>query len=209
MTHAARSAIASLAFAALSCSVLGAVSGANAQTFSSSYTSAAPGDCRVFGPGKDEGDDGTMRVCPGKAGLVVVISESDLREVVSVGRNRIAAAKEPASDAWFSAFNSAGNTIEWRALDGRPFAIIQRWRMTDHSERDKEDRPSTKNMLAVTRLAPGPVCHVAYIDVKANPEANELARKTADEFARDFQCGKDKIKVVGNRGRAVELATSR
>jgi hypothetical protein len=32
--------------------------------------------------------------------------------------------------------------------------------------------------------------------------ANELARKAADEFARDFTCGKD----GGAPGRAVELA---
>jgi hypothetical protein len=64
-------------------------------------------------------------------------------------------------------------------------------------------------MLAVTRLPPGAVCHVAYVDVKANPNANELARKAADETARDFKCGTDAVKVIGESGRAVELATRR
>jgi hypothetical protein len=50
------------------------------------------------------------------------------------------------------------------------------------------------------------VCHVAYVDVRANPGPNELARKTADELARDFKCGKDEIRIAGERGRAVELA---
>ena len=68
-------------------------------------------------------------------------------------------------------------------------------------------RPIAKPMLAVTRLAPGAVCHVAYIDVQANPNANELARKAADEIARNFQCSRDKVKIVGNSGRAVELAS--
>ena len=49
----------------------------------------------------------------------------------------------------------------------------------------------------VTRLPPGPVCHVAYIDVRANPNPNELARNTADEFARDFKCGKDEVRIAG------------
>ena len=136
---------------------------------------------------------------------MVLISEDDLRETVSVGRNRAAAAKEPAAGTWFGPFNSTTSTIEWRSLDGRPFAIIQRWHIADNDEQDKEGRPVTKAMLVVTRLPPGAVCHVAYIDVKANPNANQLARKAADELGRDFHCGKDDVKVIGERGRATEL----
>jgi hypothetical protein len=58
----------------------------------------------------------------------------------------------------------------------------------------------------VTRLPPGAVCHVAYVDVAANPNAEELARKAADELARNFKCGTDQVKVIGASGRAVELA---
>jgi hypothetical protein len=53
------------------------------------------------------------------------------------------------------------------------------------------------------------VCHVAYVDVKANPTSNDLARNAADEIARDFQCGKQQPKVIGTPGRAVELARPR
>ena len=59
--------------------------------------------------------------------------------------------------------------------------------------------------LAVTRLPPGDVCHVAYVDVAANPNANELARQAADGFARDFQCGTDQVKAVGESGRTTAL----
>ena len=38
------------------------------------------------------------------------------------------------------------------------------------------------------------------------PSANELARKAADELARDFKCGKDEVKVIGETGKAVGLA---
>jgi hypothetical protein len=51
--------------------------------------------------------------------------------------------------------------------------------------------------------------YAAYIDGKANSDANELARKAADETARGFTCGKDEVKVIGASGRAVELATRR
>jgi hypothetical protein len=178
---------------------------ANAQTIGSSYTSTAPKDCRMVGK-PSELDGSTTRLCPGKSGLLVLISEDDLRETVSVGRTRAAAANEPAAQVWFGPFNSTSDTVEWRRRDGKPFAIIQRWHIADNADQDKDGRPIAKPMLAVTRLPPGAVCHVAYIDVKANANANELARRAADQFARGFMCGKDELKVVGAPGRAVELA---
>jgi len=191
------------AAAALFAAAFGPISPANAQTFSSSYTSTAPKDCRTIG--KPE-NGSTTQVCPGKSGLVVVISEDDLRQTVSVGPDRAAASKEPAAEAWFAPFNSTGNTVEWRAVDGTPFAIIQRWMIADNNDTDKAGSPISKPMLAVTRLPPGSVCHVAYIDGQANRKANELARQAADEFARDFKCGKDEVKLVGEKGAAVSLA---
>ena len=191
------------AAAALFAAAFGPISPANAQTFSSSYTSTAPKDCRTVG--KPE-NGSTTQVCPGKSGLVVVISEDDLRQTVSVGPNRLAASKEPAAETWFAPFNSTGNTVEWRAVDGTPFAIIQRWLIADNNDLDKAGTPTSKPVLAVTRLPPGPVCHVAYIDGQANRNANEVARQAADEFARDFKCGKDEVKVVGEKGAAVILA---
>ncbi len=115
-------------------------------------------------------------MCPGKSGLVVLISEDDLRQTVSVGPNRLAAAKEPAAEAWFGPFNSTAHTVEWRAVDGKPFAIIQRWLIADNDDPTRPEARPSKPMLAVTRLPPGPVCHVAYIDGQANRNANELAR---------------------------------
>ena len=179
-----------------------------AQSMGSSYTSTAPKDCRQIGK-PSELDGSAMRVCPGKDGLVVLIAEDDLREVVSVGRNRKAAAEEPAAKVWFAPFNSSETTVEWRSAGTKPFAMIQRWHIADNDDPDKQGRSNTKAMLVVTRLPPGPVCHVAYVDAIANPTANELARKAADELARGFACGKDEVKIIGNGGRAVELATMR
>ncbi|WP_375775582.1 hypothetical protein ACE103_27245 [Bradyrhizobium sp. ma5] len=177
---------------------------AGAQTISSFYTSTAPKACRMIGEPNAEDGSGT-RVCPGKSGLVVLINEGDLREVVSVGRNRAAAAREPAAQAWFGPFSSTGDTVEWRAAGSKPFAIIQRWQIADSSEQDKKGGPVSRAMLAVTRLPPGEVCHVAYVDVAANPNANELARQAADDFARDFKCGADQVKTIGQSGRSTSL----
>jgi hypothetical protein len=193
-----------LAGAAILAAAFALIPAANAQTFSSSYTSTAPKDCRSLGkPSKLDGS--TTQLCPGKSGLVVLISEGDLRETVSVGRSHEAAAKEPAAETGFGPFNSTAHTIEWRAVDGMPFAIIQRWLIADIDAPDKGGRPTTKPILAVTRLPPGAVCHVAYIDGQANRNANDLAWQAADEFARDFKCGTDETKVIGERGRAVEM----
>lgn len=179
-----------------------------AQSMGSAYKSAAPKDCRQVGK-PSELNGSTTRVCPGKNGLIVLIAEDDLREAVSVGRNRKAAADEPAAKLWFAPFNSSETTIEWRSAGAKPFAIIQRWHIADSSDPDKQGRPNTKAILVVTRLPPGAVCHVAYVDAIANPNANELARKAADDFARSFRCGKDEVKIIGHRGRAVELAAMR
>lgn len=197
-----------IAMAVLFCAGSGLISSAEAQAIGSTYTSTAPRDCRVSSAGNGV-DDSTIRVCPGKAGLIVLVSEDDLRETVSVGRDRAAAASEPAAQVWFHPFNSTSTTVEWRAAAGKPFAIIQRWHIADNSDQDKDGRPIAKPMLAVTRLPPGAVCHVAYIDVQANPNANELARKAADEFARGFNCGKDEVKIIGANGRAAQLAGQR
>jgi len=205
MKHVPGLHFAGMALAALFGVILSLISPANAQTSGSSDTSTAPKDCRMIGK-PSELDGSTTRFCPGKSGLGVLISEDDLRETVSVGRNRAAAAKEPAAQAWFGPFNSTTNTVEWRAVDGKPFAIIQRWHIADNSDEDKNGRPIAKPMLAVTRLPPGAVCHVAYVDAQANPNPNELARKAADELARKFECGKDEVHVIGETGRASTMA---
>jgi hypothetical protein len=205
MKHVPCSPPTGLAIAALFGTAFGLIAPASAQTFSSSYTSTAPKDCRVTSAGTGV-DDSTIRTCPGKAGLVVLIREDDLRETVSVGRNRATAASEPAAGVWFGPFNSTEHTVEWRTIDGKPFAIIQRWHIADIGDQDNNGRPIAKPMLVVTRLPPGQVCHVAYVDAQANPNPNELARKAADELARDFKCGKDEVNVIGETGKAVSLA---
>ena len=68
-----------MAAAALLSAGLSPMAPANAQTFSSFYTSTAPKDCHVAGA-RNGVDDSTIRLCPGKAGLKVLVSEDDLRE---------------------------------------------------------------------------------------------------------------------------------
>jgi len=178
-----------------------------AENFVSQYTSADVTKCRKFERVQvADTEYAAGWVCKGLAGYVVVVSEEDLRTTVSVGKSIKAAVAEPAASQGFAPFNFTYDTVEWRGTaSAAPFAIIQRWNISDHEHPDRDGRPGRNALLIVTRLPPGPVCHVAYVDVKANRAPNVLARQAADAFARGFDCTNDKVRIVGARGRAVEL----
>jgi hypothetical protein len=193
----------------------GGASHAAAQDFSSQYgffsqyTSADVKKCRKLATTRVGGSEiGASWACPGAAGYVVRLSEDDLRMTVSVGRTAKAAADEPAASQSFGPFNFTYDTVEWRSRKkaGSPFAIIQRWNISDSDKAGPDGRPGRTPLLVVTRLAPGPVCHVAYVDGAANPDADVMARQAADETAAAFDCAKDQIRIMGRRGRAIELA---
>src|SRR5262249_37630837 len=139
-----------------------------AAEFTSQYTSADLDKCRKLGSTKvGDSELGAAWSCPGAAGYVVAVSEDDLRTAGSVGRNLRAAQREPAASQSFGPSNFAYETVEWRSrADGRsraggaPFAIIQRWNISDNAKPDKDGRPGRTALLIVTRLPPGPVCHV-------------------------------------------------
>lgn len=141
--------------------------------------------------------------CPGHAGIAVYISSGDQRTFVSFGAN---ARKELANRETLMSFNGEGKTVEWRLEtlpDGRkrPFAAIMRW-YTLVTADDPAARPDTHRgqVLVVTRLNPGGVCHVGYVDARANPDANDIARRIADERARVFKCGQDAPDSHGQTG---------
>jgi hypothetical protein len=193
--------------AALPAAALLAVAGAHAPAaeVASTYSSAAGKVCRTLQKSEPGEGEWAAMACPGKGGYVVRIGVDDLRTTVSVGTAAAAAAKEPAATQGFRTFNHVEDKIEWRGVKGEaPFAIIQRWWLTDPKK--PEDRPAVFGLLLVTRLPPGPVCHIAYVDARLNPKANQLARRAADDLARDFKCGSDTVHIVGARGRALELA---
>jgi hypothetical protein len=179
---------------------------AGAEDIVSRYTSTATKSCKMTAQSKAGEGDWAVWSCPGVAGLLVRMSEDDLRMTISLGRTLKAAENEPAAAQSFGPFNQVIDTLEWRSRKGgAPFATIQRWMLSDSENEGPNGRPVQLGLLVVTRLPPGPVCHVAYIDVRANTDPNVLARQAADESARTFDC-KNKAAVVGQRGRAMELA---
>jgi hypothetical protein len=170
---------------------------ASAQTVVSVYTPLDLKKCRHTA-GKDVEDYGTWS-CAGYGGIAVYVAAGDQRSYVSYGPN---AAKQSAAKQTLASFNGEGKTIEWRGERGadgnlKPYATIMRWSTTVSGDADE---PVKGQVLVVTRLGPGGVCHVGYVDARVNPAANTLAQKIADENARKFQCGADKPIVLGNKG---------
>jgi hypothetical protein len=167
-----------------------------AQSTASAVTKLDLDKCRHTA-GKAEEDYGEWR-CQGYGGIPVHISAGDQRSYVSFGRN---AKKELAAQQTLTSFNGEGDSIEWRGVRGaggklKPFATIMPWSTTVSGG----DEPVRGRMLVVTRLGPSGVCHVGYVDAKANDDAETLARKIADETARPFKCGSDKPQILGKRG---------
>jgi hypothetical protein len=157
---------------------------ASAQSIESAYTTLETSKCPHV-PGRAPEDYGHW-TCEGYGGIAVWIAGGDQRVYVSFGPH---AQNEPAAAQTLSAFNSAERIIEWR-IDGNahPFATILRWNTSSLDENANQIRGQ---VLVITRLAPGPVCHIGYVDARANPNANELARDIADKYARGFRCAID------------------
>jgi len=161
------------------------------QTVESQYTSFDAKKCK-HRQGTAIEDYGSW-LCPGYQKLRVLLSAGDQRMHVTYGNWK---KDDIASSQTFPGFNSVyEGTVEWRIEKlpngkTRPFATILRWNTRTEADAKRDDGRSTGRRLVVTRLNPGGICHVGYVDARI-PGANEAARKLADEKARNFKCGKD------------------
>jgi len=167
-----------------------------AQTIESAFTDFDLRQCRHI-RGKAKEDYGEWR-CKGYGGMPVWMAAGDQRVMISFGPR---AKDAPAASQTLASFNGEGKRIEWRLARGdagrRPLAAIMRWSTT---RSDEKGEPIRGEVLVVTRMPPGPVCHVGYVDGRANKNADELARELADKHARAFRCGTDERIVLGEQG---------
>jgi hypothetical protein len=157
---------------------------AAAGEITSAYTSFELGKCRQVEPPDQYVFEGRW-VCKGYGGIDIVYSGEDSRSYVAFGRG---GEKHCAALKTFDAFNTALSPVEWRLDNGKPFAAIERWSVTNG-----EGAQST--WLVVTALRDRDSCHAAYVS-GAYAEANAQARKAADETAPGFDCARDKPKLV-------------
>ena len=120
-------------------------------------------------------------VCPGYDGVDIFQSGADARSYAAFGKNP---AQHCSAKKTFNPFNTALSPIEWRVADGKPFAAIERWSIAD----DQGGQAGT--WLVVTALRGDDFCPVHYV-AGSYPNANEQARRAADDLARNFDCETD------------------
>jgi hypothetical protein len=181
-----------------------------AEELVSAFTSTKPALCRKTNSVVVACDEyASTRVCPGKAGYVVIVHDDDLRTTVTVMKTGKTASKAVVAGSGSGGFSSVHDAVEWRSVKGaaEPFAVILRWSVGDPDNATKDGYRKDLPFLFVARLAPGPICTVAYVDTTAKQDSNALARRAADERARDFKCATDTVQRVGARGRASEVFT--
>jgi hypothetical protein len=175
---------------------LSAASPAAAAEFTSEYSDLdLAGGCSTFALVEEGASIG--QVCPGWGGYPVIVNGGDLRMSVFYGFPKAA---DDTTWESFVAFNSVGPKIEWRIeVDGEkkvPFATIHRWFVND----DPENPDAKTEVLVVEkvgRLGEGDGCAVGLVMASGNPQANDTARRIADEQAHGFVCGADERVIVG------------
>ena len=194
--------------------LIGICGPASAGPVKSEYTIVELKRCKPIKEPKAEGaategeDQGASWWCPGPKGYKLYLAEGDLRFMMAYGKKakeqRAATQTLPRFNSIFPDDQTERATLEWRTryLKGKwtPFATILRYFTYDGDQ----DPPVRGQVLVVAKVGPkagADACHVAYIDALANPDANALAQKVADEKAEAFDCMKDP-EVVGLTGKS-------
>ncbi len=151
--------------------------------------------CIVVAQAPEGEGDGARLICAGYMGFPIVIDYDDARESVFYGFS-------PSPDRqWesFSGFNAAGKKVEWRLLAENgvtiPFATINRWSVADPEDSDKQIEVLVVSKVGQLDERQG--CVVGLVRASGNPQANETARRIADEQTREFSCG-DERTIVGD-----------
>ncbi len=170
--------------------LLGLTLAARAEIVSEYTDFDAESACTVARSAEEGDGDWADLVCTGYRGYPVLLTYSDLRETALYG---FLPGGEIPRQPGFHPFNRAGPKIEWR-IDRQervetPYAAIHRWFVSA----GEEGSPDTEILVVskVASLEDRTGCYVGFVMATGNPQANEEARRVADESARDFECGSD------------------
>lgn len=176
------------------------------QAAESVYTDTKLDNCEDLNPNPDQLDI-DMGVasykCAGYKDYPFYFDEGDVRQSTYFGY--LSQDILEGGGETFAVFNHIGDTIEWRLDDkGVPRATILRYIMENQNPKTWElDKAFHGEVLVISRVGqPSDMtgCVTAYVDALENKDANELARKLADEQAANFPCGKQKPVFHGKIG---------
>lgn len=152
------------------------ISEAKAQSNRSVYTSLGEKQCRVLKSAMN-GDEGFEARCRGTAGYMLLLSEGDLRQNITVITPE---GTKHSLDLWSvisGGFSSVGPKAEWRISKQKPAALIIRYNASE----DPEQPNKLTSYLAVTKITATEICVTDKIPPGAR--ANEDARRAADTAA--------------------------
>lgn len=184
-------------FQLIACSVsitlgLGLHNVANAQRPESRYIKFSLDACETIE--RDEESGAIIQRCNDEGDYEIYVAEGDLRYFVGYGSNGL---NQRAFSQTLAPFNRINNVLELRKYEGgdKAYAAILRY----YTDSGMDNGSSKGEVLVVTKLDGEEACHMAYIDARANPNANELAREIADGD-EGFDCAKDEPQVIGETG---------
>ena len=139
--------------------------------------------------------------CPGRGGYAVDVAYLGAAVRVAIRRSG-----EKGGKAQLGAGFDVGDRIEWRGASRErgfdPGAAILRLK-------NREAKNKLGEVLGIVRIEDGKACAAAFIDASANPGAQELARRTADEVAAGPGCSSVTPHVVGATTERVKEAMAR
>ena len=152
-------------------------------TIRSEYTSLDE-SCKTIEVNEETSD--TKQACSGYNNIPVLVSQTDGRYYVNIGDTG-------KNEGLSFAFNHLGEKLEWRLQGDKPFAAIYRYYIDGASE-----KPIGSSVLAVQKISRNEgECIAGVVDGNL-PNANEVARRFADEKIADFECGVDSKEEISN-----------
>lgn len=151
-----------------------------AAPITSVYTALEGANCKTLESSEEGGGWYKVR-CKGMNAYDLLIMEGDLRQTITIVDPK---KKEHPLELWntvSSGFSSLGEKAEWRmqkqANKPVPIALIVRFNVSEDPERPEKNT----SYLVVSKITANSICVTDVIKPQAN--ANELARKLADQAA--------------------------
>ena len=145
-----------------------------------------PDPCKTTRISGDKEEPIVEERCPsGPNGWPVTIVYEDARAIVMFGRQ--AESGGVVIGTLNGTFADPHGVIEWRLLNGRPFAVIHRYFFDN------------RQALTIHRLNGDMTsCVAAVVNVERGHDANAEAVRIADEIVPTFRCASDKMIIVGH-----------